>query len=430
MRIVDAEGAIFLRWRPMISICLITKNEQRNLEECLKNIRSLGSEIIVVDTGSSDRTIEIAKDCGARTFEFEWINDFSAARNFAISKATNPWIFQIDPDERVDEAHFDSIRRLTESQELAYYITVRNYLRNESDLSSIPCRGEFSHFEKDAKAYFTNRSVRLFKNDPSLKYVGRVHETIRYSLPDAYVIPQPAEICIHHYGTLASQERVQEKKNQYLEMAKLESFESPNYWFAQFCIGRAAIYRGDLDVARSALENAAKVYPSNSAVQNNLALVYMRTGEMKRAVTALQQSLSGEVEMPEAWLNLGLISMESGQWSQALPLIDRALKIRPHYYEGMRSRAQCLAQLGRVSESEAQFQAAIQAYPQAADGHVDLAALLIQTGRSKLGLEMLQQIVVRFPNDERARAFLMKHHQPGLILQSNASESDFVLPSS
>lgn len=90
-----------------ISICIITKNECDTLKECLKHLKPYADagnhEIVIVDTGSTDNTVEMCKEFTDKIFFFEWINDFSAARNYAAEKASNDWIMCIDSDEYVTE---------------------------------------------------------------------------------------------------------------------------------------------------------------------------------------------------------------------------------------------------------------------------------------------------------------------------------------
>ncbi len=86
----------------MISVCIIAKNEETNIERCLKSLESYKFEIIVVDTGSTDRTKEIALQFTDGVFDYEWTDDFSAARNYAIEQATNDYILMIDCDEYVN----------------------------------------------------------------------------------------------------------------------------------------------------------------------------------------------------------------------------------------------------------------------------------------------------------------------------------------
>ena len=84
-----------------LSVCLIVKNEEQYLFDCLSSVKDIADEIILVDTGSTDSSIEIAGKFTAKVFNFEWVNDFSAARNYAISKAEGDWILYLDADERI-----------------------------------------------------------------------------------------------------------------------------------------------------------------------------------------------------------------------------------------------------------------------------------------------------------------------------------------
>ncbi|HYF75279.1 MAG TPA: glycosyltransferase family 2 protein, partial [Candidatus Nitrosocosmicus sp.] len=86
-----------------VSLCMIVKNEEKFLENCLKSVKDFVDEMIVVDTGSADRTVEIAKSHNARVFYFEWINDFAAARNYALDQATGEYVLVMDADEYLEQ---------------------------------------------------------------------------------------------------------------------------------------------------------------------------------------------------------------------------------------------------------------------------------------------------------------------------------------
>jgi Glycosyltransferases involved in cell wall biogenesis len=97
--------------RPLLSLCMIVKNEEKNIGECLKSAEGLADEIIVTDTGSTDKTVEIAQSYGAKIEHFAWIKDFAAARNHSISKATSRWIIWLDADDRLPEKRLRSFAR-------------------------------------------------------------------------------------------------------------------------------------------------------------------------------------------------------------------------------------------------------------------------------------------------------------------------------
>ncbi|MBF8416863.1 glycosyltransferase family 2 protein [Heyndrickxia coagulans] len=91
------------------SLCVITKNEENNIKKCLESVGDIVFEKIVVDTGSTDKTIEIAKKMGAKVYSFKWIDDFSAAKNYAISKAKGDWIIFLDADEFIEPSQIQMV---------------------------------------------------------------------------------------------------------------------------------------------------------------------------------------------------------------------------------------------------------------------------------------------------------------------------------
>jgi glycosyltransferase involved in cell wall biosynthesis/Tfp pilus assembly protein PilF len=147
---------------PRLSVCLIAKNEERFLNGCLESIRGLADQIILVDTGSTDRTVEIARAHGAEIHFRAWDNDFSAARNAALLHARGDWILVLDADEEVSKAHHSNLRALlTQANTIAYRLPLVDVGREDQGVSQVP---------------------RLFRNAPQQFYVSRVHEQVYASL--------------------------------------------------------------------------------------------------------------------------------------------------------------------------------------------------------------------------------------------------------
>jgi glycosyltransferase involved in cell wall biosynthesis len=144
---------------------MIAKNEERDLAACLDSIRGFAGELIVVDTGSTDRTPAIAREYGAQVVPFDFTTvDFAGARNCAISHARGQWILMLDADETVDPASAAEVASRTAEEHNAGYFLER---RNRSSSGDKP---------------FTDFVVRLFPNRPGIRYRGRVHETVDASV--------------------------------------------------------------------------------------------------------------------------------------------------------------------------------------------------------------------------------------------------------
>ncbi len=147
---------------PRLSVCLIAKNEERFLDQCLKSVKDIAWEIIVVDTGSADRTIEIAKGHGAKVGRFTWCDDFAAARNAALDLARGDWVLVLDADEVLREGSVENLKReMADAAALAWRIPLFNIGKEDHGSCMVP---------------------RLFRNAPALFYVGRVHEQVFLSV--------------------------------------------------------------------------------------------------------------------------------------------------------------------------------------------------------------------------------------------------------
>lgn len=110
-----------------ISVCIIAKNEEANIERCLSSLAPYGFEIVVVDTGSTDRTKEIAAKYTDRIFNFEWTDNFSEARNYSLRMASNNWIFMMDCDEWIDSIDIEEMNYFRKKMpEYAGSITRKN----------------------------------------------------------------------------------------------------------------------------------------------------------------------------------------------------------------------------------------------------------------------------------------------------------------
>ncbi len=141
-----------------LTVCLITRNEEKFLGACLGSVRGLADELVVVDTGSTDRTVQIAEEHGARVSHFEWCDDFSAARNAALAQATGDWVLMLDADETLPESsHAALLKLLVNPQVMAWRLPIVDHGREDQGCSYVP---------------------RLFRNAPALFYVGRVHEQV------------------------------------------------------------------------------------------------------------------------------------------------------------------------------------------------------------------------------------------------------------
>jgi glycosyltransferase involved in cell wall biosynthesis len=227
-----------LRMGNALSLCMMVKNEERNLPKCLESVRGLADELIVVDTGSTDATHRIAAGFGAEVIPFDFaIADFAAARNFAMARARGRWILALDADEVLDRASRPMIETLVALDENAGYFLER--YNHSSD----------SH--KSPKDYV----VRLFPNRPNYRYRGRVHETIDASILAGGGRLHKTGIRIDHTFSRDREDR-RRKNRWYIEILMEEIAANPNdYSRLDFL---AAEYH-QLEMFREAAEVAERI---------------------------------------------------------------------------------------------------------------------------------------------------------------------------
>ncbi|MDE6662883.1 MAG: glycosyltransferase family 2 protein, partial [Lachnospiraceae bacterium] len=146
---------------PQISVCMIAKNEEKHIEECLKRLKPYHYEIVLADTGSTDSTLEIAARYTDKIYHFDWINDFSAARNFALDKATNDWVLSIDCDEYIESIDEKELSVLME--------------KHSKDVGQILIRNRFN---QGGQTSIENVRVSRFFNKKYYHFVGAIHEQV------------------------------------------------------------------------------------------------------------------------------------------------------------------------------------------------------------------------------------------------------------
>ena len=190
-----------------ISLCMIVKNEEKNLSQLLPTIKEYVDEIIIVDTGSADNTKEIAKKHTNKIFDFEWTQDFSEARNFSISKATKEWILILDADERISEEDLKKIKLLTQNKEVtAYKFEQRNYSNKPTPIKWKESVEDSYEESKQFKGWQYRGIIRLFKNDKRIKFEYLIHETVLPIIEKIGMKIENSNIPIHHYYTIKGKE--------------------------------------------------------------------------------------------------------------------------------------------------------------------------------------------------------------------------------
>ncbi|MCM3162334.1 glycosyltransferase [Metabacillus litoralis] len=242
--------------KPTLSICMMVKNEEGNMKRCLDSLLPLlnnrFSELIIIDTGSTDQTVEIAKLYTDKVYHREWNNDFSSMRNYSISKAVGDWLFIIDADEELVES--ENLIKIFSSKNICEYNTIQLKLRNFS-------------FSNNMEIYSTMTTPRIFKNDRTFRYEGTVHNQPRFKKP----ILDLQNIFLNHYGYVKdNQELMENKFKRTSTLLKNELKKNPMNVYYQFQLAQSYALYGRKEQALTAIERAYSMLKNDNEKKEKL----------------------------------------------------------------------------------------------------------------------------------------------------------------
>jgi tetratricopeptide (TPR) repeat protein len=290
-----------------VSLTMIVKNEEANLPRCLESVRGLFDEIIVLDTGSTDRTVEIARSFGARVFDFVWVDDFAAARNAALARATGDYALWLDADDVVEPSEYGMLDRLFAHLQLgddAAYV-----IRCACDPDA----------EGGGGATVVDH-VRLFPVRENVRWSYRVHEQILPALRRAGIPDRWTDIVIRHTGY--TDRALRARKLQRDEKILLEELEErPKDPFVLFNLGSIAIEREDWQAAIRYLDASLVGLAAEDSITRKLYALISRAhqglGDTLAALAVCSQGLEVDPQDAELWFRKGFVHRQRGEHESA-----------------------------------------------------------------------------------------------------------------
>ncbi len=381
--------------RPKVSLTMIVKNEEENLGACLASVADLVDELIVVDTGSTDRTVEIARRLGARVFHFPWVDSFAAARNEALQHATGEWVFWMDADDRLDGDNRERLRRLVTElpgENVAYVFKCLCLPDRESGVATA-----VDH-------------VRLFRNLPGLAWEHRIHEQILPALKRRGATVRWSDVVVHHVGYVdpALRRRKQERDRRILER---EYAEQPDHPFTLFNLGNLYRETGRTAEALALFRRSlAGSHPSDSIVRKLYTLVASCERHLGRHAEALAACREGRGHYPddaEILLQEAEALRSLGDRAGAVGCLERLLAGRDgaHFasvdtglaYKARHLLALLLKEEGRHAEAEGHWRQVLAEDPAFLPALVGLGELYLAGGVWPRVEHVLGQIEARWP---------------------------------
>ncbi len=389
-----------------LSACLIVKDEQQQLPKCLQSLKSFADEIIVVDTGSSDRTIAIAKKHQAKIFHFDWCDDFSQARNYAIAQATGQWILVIDADEVLQPQAIAILKAVMQREDCL----AANLLRHEVGASQAPY----------------SLVLRLFRNHPAITFTGIYHESIDQSLlklqaqePQWQIVNVEVPV-LDHYGYTAGAIANKDKLNfaESMMQKHLQRFPDDGYMLnklgALYLSLAQATHSPEVDSLSKGIELLKQAISLTNIETNtesqklsihqnllrcelfyHLGLGHSIGGNWELAKQAYEQAIA--LEVPElvklaSYMNLGNLWHEEliqpqpdspqnlNQAAQAIAYFEKVTQIAPTLPQGFNNLGLAYKKSDGYPEAIACYQQAIAINPQYADAHQNLGAVFLKVG--------------------------------------------------
>jgi hypothetical protein len=377
---------------PKLALSMIVRDASSTLGACLASAKNVVDEIVIADTGSKDRTPEIAREYGARVVEIPWKDDFAAARNEALTHVRSEWVLSLDADERLDPESINFIPDLLRANKVAgYLVTIRNYVTSLEDrIWDRPAKPNTSSW-RDAQffpAYVEHENVRLFRRDARIRFAGRVHESVGPSIESAGLCLKPASFLIHHFGLAADPETRARKNVFYRELGRQKILEMPdnpqaylelgiveldnfgNVTEALQHFGRACQLHPRMGVAwffaglahfklaehREALEclkKAQKLGHRTSFVAETIGDAHYNLGEFPQSVRAYKQAAQSSRDSLLIESKLGLAVVRSGGVEVGLEKIRDTVRREPEQPELHDRLILSLVWLGRIAESAA-----------------------------------------------------------------------------
>lgn len=297
----------------LLTLAMIVKNEERFLPQCLASVQDVVDDMVIVDTGSTDSTVAIARGFGAQVIEIPWPNDFAKARNVGLEAVKTPWVLVMDADEELVR---DDIPILTQAirtpQADAYNLRIVSVMERAEDIS---------------ESYVT----RLFRAHPRVRFEGAIHEQLYYSLVREKQRLASLNLRLIHKGYLASVFTERNKAERNLTLLEGHVAKNPHDGYMLWQLSQSYDSAGHRDQALNTIRRALKLLPAENPIRvlalNTYARILFHNGMPKKALRTLEQSLGIYPTYTDFRYLQGTILMDLQQWDDAHKAFEDCLKL-------------------------------------------------------------------------------------------------------
>lgn len=315
---LQKEEALYLKYlntpaptSKKLSLCMIVKNEEEKLERCLQSVKDVVDEIIIVDTGSTDSTKDIARKFTDNIFDFTWNDSFADARNASIEKATGDWILILDADEVLKKGSredFEKLMNIPTTTPVGYQVHITSVVDSNGDTEEI-------------ESYM----IRFFPNLPSLRFKGDVHEWLEDSTK-TILTPVTQTIRLFHDGYLTR--NMEKKSDRNLKLLHSSKVDKGNKIHHNFYLAATYSMSNQIDLALEYFEKWEKeALKSNVDLSLGYTVYLYCMNERKRWKEAIDRVTPHILKCwhnPDFCINLGICYENIGEYDKALKILKRA----------------------------------------------------------------------------------------------------------
>ncbi|HLD33395.1 MAG TPA: tetratricopeptide repeat protein [Candidatus Nanoarchaeia archaeon] len=356
--------------RPKISLCLIVKNEEKNIAQCILSIKDIVDEIIIADTGSTDKTMEIARQYTSNVFEVQW-TDFASARNAALKKATGDWVLVLDADEVVDQKNHNHIRAaVNDWTVMGYRIVTRNYTMNTAITGWRPLF-DVDPLGKTPPGWYPSVKIRLFQRLKGIDFQGKVHEMVDKSV-EAFGKAAVLPLVVHHYGTLEDKTA---KREMYSQLVRQKIEDNPNDSKAYFELGVQYKEMGLFPDAEQMIIHSIQLKEESYHQRLNLAVVQQKLGKFDKAIENYMLVLQKNPVNADAYFGLGYCAFVSKEMEKATEYFAKTIEHNPYHVEAYINLGALYEKSGNFEEAERILLKALEIVPKHARAHYNLGVV-------------------------------------------------------
>lgn len=320
---------------PSLGLSMIVKNGAKTLRECLASVAGVTNQIVIADTGSTDGSVQLARELGAEVFDCPWQDHFGDARNVALRALTTDWALVMDDDEELDpQARVRILPLLVDPAVGGYLVTLRNHIPvkfvSGGHAPSVKSNNSPLPRSERTGAYADFAICRLFRRRPEIRYVGRVHEHVEPSIRALGLELRSSDLIIHHFGHLCSPEELQSKDEFYRRLGRLKVQDAPSDPEAWVELGLQEYEQfKNYPAGIECFKKALALKPSYSCVPSlSLANLYVEIGAESKALELLGNvTMTGrsagakEHTRGDALYNLGRLKDARSAYIRALNIL-------------------------------------------------------------------------------------------------------------